>query len=221
MRRALPAVALGALGLLAGCVRFEELPIASIHAELVDDPAGAPLAYFGEFDTMAVVQLSTDSVGWVSLGQKFSLAPTAPVEGVLLAAEAPTPARVALQSGTPSPILFGASVRAETFRFVRIILMPVIVNTSGISPGYRAPEAVAIVSGTVGDTTIAATEIRFAQSRELVIDQRIEPLALRDGDRATIVWDINSERWITREALRTRRLDRAQVAAALTLRVAR
>lgn len=220
IRRIVSALLLGAP--LAACVDTEGLPLGTIVTDVVDDPGGAPASYHGDFTTMSVMQLSADSVEWTSVGVRIeptgSIAPTAPPAGAPLLStampDAPVLAEIGLQDENEAVrITFGSFVRAGTFRFARLILMPKITGAQG--QRVASPVAHARVTGTVGGVDYLVGPTRFAQSLELVIDRRIEPVTLGRDERVTFTWDLNTERWITPTAMTTQRLDREAVAAAV------
>lgn len=90
------------------------------------------------------------------------------------------------------------TIPAGTYAYVRLVF------NSGVQ---------AQVSGTVGGTTASGTTIAFG-SGQVVIQKQIQPVTVTAGTTIRVVWDLNSELWLTASALQSRTAAAAAIQAA-------
>jgi hypothetical protein len=207
-----------AAGLAAGaaaCVGSHDVPLGSMTVDLGDAPSASAAPYTGELGTGVLVQVSPDGRGWYNLGGRIV---PGPAQGASVAGagggDAPLLATGPGADGLHHIALQGAQgtarvnsrdpLPADTYRHVRLWLGSTYVK----------------VTGTVGGTTYDAESIAVAVRAPLVIQRQIEPpVRLADGSAATLVFDLNTESWLTAAALSARRVDTALVKAAATVSV--
>lgn len=92
----------------------------------------------------------------------------------------------------------GASVPVGAYAYVRLVF----------SSGAQAS-----VSGQVGGTSANGTVVSLG-SGQVVIQKQIQPVTLRAGTNARVVWDLNSELWLTPAAMQSRTAAATAVQAA-------
>jgi len=111
----------------------------------------------------------------------------------------PRAVSLALQSTNNSAQLAAnATISAGTYAHVRLVF------NSGVQ---------AQLSGTVGGTTASGTVIAIG-SGQVVIQKQIQPVTVRAGTTVSVVWDLNSELWLTSSTMQSRTAASAAIQAA-------
>ncbi len=101
----------------------------------------------------------------------------------------PRAVSLSLQSTNNSAQLAAnVTIPAGTYAYVRLVF------NSGLQ---------AQVSGTVGGTTASGTTIAFG-SGQVVIQKQIQPVTVSAGTTVRVVWDLNSELWLTSSTMQSR-----------------
>jgi len=112
----------------------------------------------------------------------------------------PQSVSLALASTTnASTLTANASVPVGTYAHVRLVF------TSGVQ---------AALNGTIGGTNVNGTVVSLG-SGQVVIQKQIQPVTLNAGANARVVWDLNSETWLTASALQSRTAAAAAVQSAV------
>lgn len=111
----------------------------------------------------------------------------------------PQQVSIALASTTnATTIAANASVPVGAYAHVRLVF------TSG---------AQASLSGTIGGSNVNGTIVSLG-SGQVVIEKQIQPVTLGAGTNARVVWDLNSETWLTPSVVQSRAAAAAAVQAA-------
>lgn len=111
----------------------------------------------------------------------------------------PANVSVALQSTTSATQLTAnASVHVGTYAYARLVF----------SDGAQAT-----ATGTVGGTSYAGTVVSLG-SGQVVIEKQIQPVHVDAGSSVSVVWDLNSELWLTGTAAQSRTTTAAAVQTA-------
>lgn len=111
----------------------------------------------------------------------------------------PRAVSLSLQSTTNSAQLAAnATVPAGAYAYVRLVF------NSG---------AQAQVTGTIGGATASGTVIALG-SGQVVIQKKIQPVTISAGATVRVVWDLNSELWVTSSTIQSRTAGSAAIQAA-------
>lgn len=111
----------------------------------------------------------------------------------------PRAVSLSLQSTTNSAQLAAnATVPAGAYAYARLVF----------NPGVQAQ-----VTGTIGGATASGTVIALG-SGQVVIQKQIQPVTINAGATARVVWDLNSELWLTSSTIQSRTAGSAAIQAA-------
>lgn len=140
----------------------------------------------GSFEANARVEVSVDGETWIDLGSMESVS-------------------VALQTGEDAVIHADASLPAETFARVRLVLENARANV--------------LAGSTIGtDLLDVDVEIAVAGGGEVVIEKTVT-LDVSAGSQATVVFDLNSESWLDEGNVQSRTATAAELEASTTVRI--
>lgn len=196
------AVVVGALTVpLAGCgddTTGPETQNGEMTAEMRDSPDGSGAAmnmapshasFSGTMTADAQVQVSADGSAWVDLGS-------------------PKSANMQLHtSGNTTTVHSNATVNTGTFAHVRLVLQ----NAS----------ATVDAGSTIGSTILdAAVNLSLGgSSGQVVIEKQINPVTVSAGSHTTVVFDLNSEAWVTEDNVSAQAVSEAELRSATIVTV--
>lgn len=211
-RRVLPSLLLGLVA-TGGCtLGGTEVRVGTLDVELFDSPASATPPFTGELSLTTETMVSADGISWFRL----ALPPVAPPQqssvagawrdGPSLATAAQILGKVVLQrADTIVRVTNDARVPAGSYRFVRLVVY---------NGGY------AKVSGSVEGTTVANDSVAVdVGANVLVVDREVSPVSIDGSPVVTVRWDLNSESWITADAVAARRSSSTRLRDAITVTV--
>lgn len=111
----------------------------------------------------------------------------------------PSNVSVALQSTTTATQLTAnAAIPVGTYAYARLVF----------SSGAQAQ-----ATGTIGGTSYSSTTVSLG-SGQVIIQKQIKPFTVSAGSTVSIVWDLNSELWLTSTAAQSHTATAAEVGTA-------
>lgn len=162
--------------------------LASTDARATDSAS-----YSGSLRADVKVQVSTDGSAWTDVNE-----------------QATSRSEVALQSSSATTVASEASVEADTYSHVRIVMD----NSSATLEGGSSFGA-----STGGLTLEADAELTLGSSGRVVIEKEVGDFQVSADSNTTIAVDLNSGAWIDRESVEARAVSGAEIESAATVTV--
>jgi hypothetical protein len=208
-----PVVAAFAVLLFGACGSDATAP-QSGHASAVvtDDPGGAPAARVVRTSDATPTADRSAMAQTIDGGSAFSGSMTATMQ-VAISADgqswvnlgAPVTSSVQLQTaGDSTTLVSQTTVPVGTYAYVRLVLQ------DGAS---------AQVSGSLAGIAFTNADVSIGGGGQVVIEKHVSPFTISANTNATIVFDVNSEVWVTAESAQSHTATATELEAAATAAV--